>query len=339
MEHPNFNQFKRLFIQKGSAGNVKKYFEAQIDECKKEERHGTASNYMCAMGSIERVKGIETLNFKDITPAWLKDYYKKMKDSEKSINTISMYLRALRTLYNQAIKDNIISPGYYPFGKEKFVIPAGYNNKRPLELSELKALSDYSGDKLYEKYRDFFLLSFYLMGLNYADLLTLKWSQLDGDTLTVLRKKTEHTSESNLRKIELTVNQSAKEIINKHGKTDREYIFDVIKPEDNPEEIRRKVKNFNRNANQALKKVAEKIGINTNISTVFARHSAASHGLASGASVGDVSLALGHSDLRTTSNYISSLRQGRQQLADALDIKKSVPKTKRETDDTETSNE
>jgi integrase/recombinase XerD len=331
METPTFDQFKRLFLQKGSGGNVKKYFDTYINTLTIDDQPGTASNYDTAKKSIDKMMGIDNLNFRDITKQWLKDYQKKMQKAGKSITTVSMYLRTLRTLYNQAIRDNVVLPIHYPFGRDKFQIPSARNYKRPLERWEIEALAGYQGKPINEMYRDYFLLSYSLMGLNFADLLTLQWNDIkqtiiknNGETITVkylevLRKKTEHTSQGDQQKIEIEINDYAQYIIDKYGDGNK-YVFSIITPGDTPGEQRRKIKNFVRNTNQALKLIAGQIGINKNISTMFARHSAAVHGLEGGATIGDVSHALGHKDLKTTSNYIKSMEGGKHKLAQALKI-------------------
>lgn len=334
MENPTFDQFKRLFTQRGSGGNVKRYFDSYINALKIDEQPGTASNYQNAKNSLDSMMGIDNLNFRDITPEWLKQYQKKMQKAGKSITTISMYLRALRTLYNKAISDGVISQTYYPFGRDKYKIPAARNYKRPLERWEIQTLAGYRGNDINEMYRDFFLLSYSLMGLNFADLLTLQWDNIkqtiskdNGNEtvvkyLQILRKKTANTGQTDQYKIEIIINDYAQTIIDKYG-TGKKLIFPIITPADNPGDQYNKIKNFVRNCNQALKKIAKQTGVNGDISTMFARHSAAVHGLEGGATIGDVSHALGHKDLKTTSNYITSLEGGKQKLADALKI--SVP--------------
>ena len=96
MESPSFDQFKRLFLQKGEGGgNVEKYYLAYIKECKDDDRHGTASSYECSLKSLKEIKGLDGVNFRNITPRWLMDYERKMLDKRKSISTVGVYLRPL----------------------------------------------------------------------------------------------------------------------------------------------------------------------------------------------------------------------------------------------------
>lgn len=340
MEAPTFEHFKRLFMFTGSGGNVLNYYNAYIRECRQDNRLGTASNYECSKASLNEVKGIQSLNFKDITPAWLKDYQAKMEASGKSISTVGIYLRPLRYLFKRAIADGVVSEHHYPFGnpdKRKYQIPTSENNKRPLERSEIEALANYTGNPINEMHRDFFLLSYYLVGLNFMDLLTLTWKQYNGGWISVVRKKTKRTTQKKQIPISLYVNADAQAIIKRYGNPGSNYIFAIINESDTPAEIRRKVQNFNRITNQALKAIAKRTpGINANISTVFARHSAASHGIAEGATLADMQNALGHKNIQTTSNYISSLSEGAKMLGNSLQIKTSVPKMEHGTDTTKT---
>lgn len=340
METPNFDQFKRLFTMKGTGGNVAKYYRNYINECKKENRHGTASSYECSFNSLNDVKGIDSASFRDITTVWLKDYENRMKSKGKTISTIGIYLRPLRKLFNDAIKDGVVHKNFYPFGKKsdnKYQIPKSSNNKRPLEYEELDLIEAYTGSKENEKYRDFFLLSYQFNGLNFMDLLTLKWKQLNGNILNVVRKKTENTTQTNQKPIKIYVTEESFSIIKKHGNEAGTYIFDVIKDSDSPAEIRRKVQNFNRNTNQALKAIARKTpGVNKKVSTVFARHSAVSHAIDAGIPLTTIQIGVGHTNVKTTNDYGSSLGKGHEIMAKVLSRKRTVPKTEQGTETAET---
>lgn len=160
------------------------------------------------------------------------------------------------------------------------------------------------------------------MGLNFYDILTLKRNQLKWGSLEIFRKKTSRAGQGKKTKIEIHVSDSAKEIIQKYDTGTGGYFFSFIDPDDKPGEIRNKVKTFTRNTNQALRKIAKKLGLDTDISTMFARHSAASHGIEGGASLAEIKQALGHNNIKTTDGYISSLKTGKESLVKSLEIKK-----------------
>jgi len=315
---PTFDKFRRLFTQKEGEGNVEKYYLTYIDDLKKQNRHGTADSYMCSLNSLKQGKGLN--NFKTISPEWLRDYQSKMEKAGKSISTVGVYLRPLRKIYRRAIRDGVIPQEYYPFGDEddgKYSIPTSENRKRPLSRAEIVKLAKYSGNSLFERYRDFFFLSYYMMGINFYDLLLLERANLRGNTVTYVRHK---ISRKKRKEISVKLNGHAMQIIEQHGTGTGKYIFDVISDSDTPLEIQARVKRFTRNTNQALKKIAKEIEINLDISTIYARHSAASHGLKSGATIATISKGLGHENTTTTSNYLDSLDDDDQQLANALEV-------------------
>jgi integrase/recombinase XerD len=329
----DLDRFKAVFTSKPSnkGGTVKKYFDQYIDELTNENRHGTASNYRCAMNCLTDFTNIEKLTFQQITPDFLKRYAAKMETDGKTPSTIGIYLRPLRHLYKKAQSRNE-APKNNPFGIDEgqFSIPTSEKHKRPLERSEIELLAAYkSVNPERVMYRDFFLLSYLLCGLNFADLLTIKWSQIDGNTLFVRRQKTKRNTKK-VTLIELFISDQAQKIIDRYAKTGQTYIFDVINESDTTAEIHKKKQNFIRNCNAALKKIAQQLGINPKISTVYARHSAASHGVEAGATVADISAALGHTDIKTTSNYISSLKNGRQSLANSLQTEIPINKNQYE---------
>jgi hypothetical protein len=50
-----------------------------------------------------------------------------------------MYLRPLRTIFNEAIEDGIIKrEKCYPFGRRKYKIPASKNTNKSLDLEDIK---------------------------------------------------------------------------------------------------------------------------------------------------------------------------------------------------------
>jgi len=97
-----WERFERLFKSTGKI-NVNSYFKTRIDLLKETKRTGTAQAYNNAISSLSKYKSI--LNFDDITPDWFEKYENWMEEKGNSITTIGMYLRNLRAIFNQAIKD------------------------------------------------------------------------------------------------------------------------------------------------------------------------------------------------------------------------------------------
>jgi len=78
---------------------------------------GTASSYGCALSSLN--KFAEKLRYTDVTPALLGKFEKWMLAHGNSIITVGIYARSLRTIFNNAIVEGLLTREYYPFVSEK----------------------------------------------------------------------------------------------------------------------------------------------------------------------------------------------------------------------------
>ena len=105
------------------------------------ERIGTASSYECARNSLNNFA--EELKFADKTPDLLCKYEKWMLKKDKSVTPVGIYIRSLRTLFNNAIDDGLINKEYYPFGKKKYEIPTSNNIKKALNLKDIGSIFHY----------------------------------------------------------------------------------------------------------------------------------------------------------------------------------------------------
>lgn len=108
--------------------------------------------------------------FEDIDKSWLSKFEKWMLDDDQKINTISIHLRNIRSVFNYAIDEEYTI--LYPFRRYK--IKREETVKRDLTAFELIELMDFPCEKHQAKYRDMFMLIFYLIGINPVDLFSLK---------------------------------------------------------------------------------------------------------------------------------------------------------------------
>lgn len=123
--------------------------------------------------------------FQDITPVLLerfKGYVRTaLKLSERSaVNHLVM----VRSVFSQAIKDNVTDPKYYPFGKGKVKIKFPDSIKIGLIPDEVKALEDVELiDPVQNHARNLWLFSFYFAGMRVSDVLRMRWSDIQNDRL------------------------------------------------------------------------------------------------------------------------------------------------------------
>lgn len=108
--------------------------------------------------------------FATIDEQWLDDFSRHYKGQGMSVNGIAQQLRNIRAVFNYCRKRRYTQD--YPFLtyriKEERVAP------NALTVDQLRTLRDYPCEAWQEIYRDLFLLSFYLGGVNAGDLLLCK---------------------------------------------------------------------------------------------------------------------------------------------------------------------
>jgi integrase len=214
----------------------------------------------------------------------------------------------MRALFNEAKNAGVIKEAQYPFGKGKYEVPTGKGRKMALSLQQIKQIITYTdGAEATEHYRD---LSYLCNGININDMLKLKYANIDDDEIHFYRSKTLHTSKEK-KEIEALLTLKMKQIIERWGNPDKSpnsYVFPFLCGDETPMGQKKRVQDITRRINKHIKKIGDKLGI-PNISTYIARHSFASVLKRSGANISHISDSLGHSDLKTTENYLASFEK------------------------------
>lgn len=313
----SFEEFDQaLKTVKGDRQNLIFKYKAQIERLKSLDQIGTAQLYELSLKSLLAfakefsAKEVENLYFREITSLWLEKYEKYMIDiKHRSTTTVSMYLRCLCAIFNNAISDKDIEPELLPFGRRKYLIPSYNKVKKALDKSQLKILLEsVPKNQEQEKAKDFWFLSFFCNGINLKDIALLRYENLEKDKLTFIRAKTKNTTKTNQKPITVYLNEFTKGILEKYSnpmENPKSLIFPIISDQDSELIKFNKIKNFTRFVNQNLKILAKDNGITNEISSYWARHSFATSMIRSGKSMEVVSEAIGHNDQKTTQKYFA----------------------------------
>lgn len=255
---------------------------------------GTVSVYVTTRGKVAEFD--EKATFETIDSAWLRRFESWMVNSGLGTNYISIQLRNIRAVFNYGIDCGYTT--LYPF--RNFKIKTKQTAKRSLTVEQLRTLRDYEVEPYQEKYRDIFMLMFYLIGINSVDLCNLKESNIVNGRIEYYRAKT-----SKLYSIK--IEPEAMEIINKYrGKT---HLLDILDDYSN-------YKDFIHRMNLGLKKVGklERKGLGgkkyitplfPGISSYWARHTWATIAASLDIPKETIAEGLGHSTKTVTDIYIN----------------------------------
>jgi integrase len=298
-------------LSRGMKNSVLSALYNKAEALKAVGRIGTSEWYYYSAKSIEKFTEHRDLKFSQITKDWLRQYEDFLLDNDRTYTTISMYLRALQAIVNEAKDQGIITQSQYPFGKGRYEIPIGEGRKLALTLLQISEVIKYPLISDTEKRcRDLWYFSYLCNGINMGDLLGLKYSNITNGEIIFKRKKTIRT---NRRKSEITaiLLPQMEEIINRWGNPDRKqgnHIFPFLRDGLSPIDEKRITKNVTRLINKKMMDIGNALGYG-NISTYWARHSYATVLRRSGANIAFISESLGHADMKTTENYLSSFEK------------------------------
>ena len=282
---------------------VSSIYEKHIQSLNDEGRISTASSYGDSLTSMLSYK--KNLKVSQITTDFLKGYEKWMTDNGRSLTTVGMYLRALRTIFNIAIENEVIDASKYPF--KKYTIPAPQKISRTLKKEEIKLIINYTAKRDADAIAlDYWVFSFISNGMNFKDIALLKYGNINGDFIEFRRAKTKRTTKNNSLPIMVPLDESLLDIIRKRGnksKKKEDYIFPIFKHGLTPKQEYVRNKTFIRNTNKRLARVGKELGLSLKVTSYVARHCFATIQKNNNAPLAYISEALGHSNLKTTQNY------------------------------------
>lgn len=321
---PFQKKFPLLFEPITKPGLLSYSYSILIKKLVREGRIGTAVGYHCSYVSLKKFKG--DVPFTVITVSWLYEYENWLKMQELSKTTVGIYLRPLRAIFNEAIEDGIIKrEKCYPFGKRKYRIPSSKNVKKALDLSDIQKIYNYKCDPDTpgeQMARDYWLFSYFGNGMNPKDIANLKFKNIDDDYIIFERSKTQHSLRSDPKLITVFITEDMKAIIERWGNEDKSpnnYIFPILEnglPALRQYEL---IQNFVGVINQWMKRILHNLSINKKATTYVARHTFSTVLKRSGASTEFIQEALGHTDLKTTENYLDSFgRDVKKEFAERL---------------------
>lgn len=293
-------------LGKNIGGTLNEMISAKIKELENEEKFGTSAFYKGTLSLLKRYMKHD-VPIKEVTVEWLNGLEKFILKTANQ-TTVAMNMRNIRATMNIAKQVGVIRESDYPFGRGKYQIKEGSGKKKALNKKQLKAIAEYSdGSMTTEFYRDLWLFIYFCNGLNVADLISLKFSDIQNGEISFIRKKTKDRTRD-VKRIYAAITPEMYSIINKWGNDPKKsvYIFPFLKPSDSAWEHEKKKKNLTKLINKRMKMIGEKLNLGK-ITTYVARHTYATILRNEGVPISIISPMLGHSSVTTTEIYLADL--------------------------------
>lgn len=164
---------------------IDKVFVDYIDEFAKTKLNArTVDIYIQTKNKIQKFDS--DCKFEDIDRSWLTKFERWMIGSGMKTNACAVHMRNIRAVFNYCIDEEYTT--LYPF--RKFKIKKEETRKRSLTVEQLRTLRDYPCEEYQVRYRDIFMLMFYMIGINAIDLFHAKESDVVDGRLEYKRSKT-----------------------------------------------------------------------------------------------------------------------------------------------------
>lgn len=259
-----------------------KRMEAYRDKC---VAKGTMEVYTRTIDTLSRFDhDLASRRMEQVDRRYLEDFEKFCRRT-MSVNTTSILLRNIRTVFNDARDDGVTTN--YPF--RGFKIRQEETRKRCLSAERLRQLMSMELPESQVRYRDYFMLMFYLIGVNTVDLFNARPCDLEDGRLNYRREKTG-------KLYSVKVEPEAMAIIMKYkGKT---HLLEAMDNHDDFLSWRTQLNKRLKALGQITGKRGKVIGDGPfpELSTYWARHTWATLAYQIGIPVDTIAQALGHSD-------------------------------------------
>lgn len=281
---------------------VLEFWNEVISDLIKSGKAGNAKALNETKNSLFSFYKKHNLMFKEITPGFLEKYEVYLRQNNNSDGGVAFKMRELRSIYNKALIKKVVDEKHYPFKVYKISKLKVGNIKKALTRDEIRLIENIDESK-YPSLADakrIFMFSYYCRGINYFDIMQLKWSNISENRISYIRSKTKG-------RFSIEILPPVQEILSYYKNTflDTGYVFPILLSENmTATQIQnrkhKKLKKFNND----LKKIAKIVGINKPLSSYVARHSYATNLKQLGVSTDRISQSMGHKNLAITTAYL-----------------------------------
>ena len=306
MSKPNFTveEYGVKFRKDIKQTTVFKFFDKVIEDMVKAGRIGNGKAYKDAKSSLYNFQNGKDFSFAEMDTSLLTRYEQYMRERKVVGNTIGVYCRAIRAIYNKAIMEGFALKSNYPFHDFKVSKLKSDVSKRAIPHTDIQKIEavDLSKHAYLQNSRNYFLFSFYCMGINFIDMSHLRWTDVEGGRIQYTRSKTG-------KKFNFKIIEPALKILKHYQEETTDiYVFPILHSERHTTAVSmdNRYKKKLKQTNKDLKEICQLADIKTKLTTYVARHSAATVLKKQGLSTSIIKELMGHETESMTQNYLDS---------------------------------
>jgi len=279
----------------------------------------TAKRYKYTLNVFEKYN--PNLIATDIDLDFINQFERKRLNDKISPATISGNLRDLRTVINFFIhKEKLLPKDYlYPFGKGGYSIKTSFSTKKVLTVEEIQRILNFNSDNKELVYaRDIWEFLYRCNGINFIDAFLMKWKYIQGDYIVFYRRKTETTRRNNLKPIEVPIDQSILNIIEKWGDSNSSFVFGLMREDNDETYLYNKVGKLKKRINKSLREISALLNLSLPLTIKTARETYATTLLRGGVSKDEIGEMLGHSNSIVTEHYLAGLEKEKKKKINSV---------------------
>lgn len=277
------------------------FMDEQIKFLLEHDRLGTSKNYQhCRRSFSDFLQGAD-ITFHAFTEDLMLNYEYWLKKREVSRNTISFYMRILRSVYNKAVVARVAQHNNHPF--EKVYTGIDRTSKRAVNeeiIVRIKRL-DLSHSRTLSYTRDLFMFSFYTRGMAFVDMAYLRKSNLKNGVLQYVRRKTGQT-------MSIRMEPCIQEIIDRYAHQSKSscYLLPILYSPDQDMAYQQYLSALSY-YNKQLKRISDLLELTIPLSSYISRHTWATTARNRNIPLSVISAGMGHISEATTKIYLASL--------------------------------
>ncbi len=288
-----------------AAKTVYSFWKEEIQLLQKAGRSGGARVYSQALSVLDKAVSLR-ISFDIVDIGFIKHLEAELLSRGLKVNSVGVYFRTFRAIYNRAIDEGLVGYQNYPF--RRFKIKREATIPRPLTVEELRRYFTLNLPTDSTYYDSWLLgkLMFMLLGINFRDLITIRKSQVVNGRLIYSRSKTK-------RQYSIKLLAEAEEILRYFNDRSQVTLIGKLKDEEllKKETLPFKAHQANKVFNSHLDKLGKMINLNQKLTGYCFRYSVANIAKQLGYSKDLISEALGHSyGNRVTGIYLEAFDLG-----------------------------